>query len=88
MNYKITFKLSTVDRELFWVYDFNPGLKSNKNHMQVTKCDICKKEIKGYKNEIGVRPPTGFVNFVFCLKCGKPLLKFLEKHNLGEKTNK
>jgi hypothetical protein len=56
--------------------------------MQVTKCDICKKQIKGYKDEVCVRPPTGFVNFAFCLNCGKPLIKFLEKHHLGEKTEK
>jgi DNA-directed RNA polymerase subunit RPC12/RpoP len=56
--------------------------------MLVTKCDICKKEIKSYKEEIGVRPPTGFVNYVFCLKCGKPVVKFLEKNHLGEKDKK
>jgi hypothetical protein len=53
--------------------------------MNITKCDICKKEIKDYKNQIGVIHPEKISNLVFCLGCGEPILKFLKKHNLAEK---
>lgn len=56
--------------------------------MQVTKCDICKKEIKSYKEGVRVSPPVGFLNFEICLNCGKPIIKFLQKHHLGEKVKK
>lgn len=60
----------------------------NKNHMQVTKCDICKKQIKDYTEEISVSPLGRMSGFVFCPECGKPVMKFLEKNRLGEKVKK
>ena len=53
--------------------------------MNITKWDICKKEIKDYKNQIGVNHSEKFTSFVFCLACGEPVFKFLRKHNLAEK---
>jgi len=45
--------------------------------MHVRKCDICKKEIKGYP----VRAGYGFLSEKdFCSKCGKPVTDFLNKH--------
>jgi hypothetical protein len=58
------------------------------NHMQVTKCDICRKEIKSYKEEVGVVSPGRLSGFAFCLSCGKPVVKFLEKYHLIEKSTK
>ncbi len=47
--------------------------------MNVKKCDICKKKLK----DEPVRAGMGyFVGNDFCLKCGKPVLDFLEKHKL------
>ena len=45
--------------------------------MFVTKCDLCKKEIK--ERPVNVR----FCNYEsaeFCEECGFPILKFLKKH--------
>ena len=47
--------------------------------MNVTKCDICKKKLKGYPVKAGV---GYFVREDFCFKCGKPILDFLKKHKL------
>jgi rRNA maturation endonuclease Nob1 len=45
--------------------------------MYLKKCDICKKQIKGYP----IRAGAGFLSEKdFCLKCGKPVLDFLKKH--------
>lgn len=45
--------------------------------MLVTKCDICKREIKGeiVLAGIGIYP----VRQSFCLKCGKPVADFLNE---------
>ena len=55
--------------------------------MNLTKCDICKKGIKGDPVKAGI----GFwVQEDFCLKCGKPVLDFLKKYKLlnEDKTKK
>ncbi|OGN14889.1 MAG: hypothetical protein A3J47_02725 [Candidatus Yanofskybacteria bacterium RIFCSPHIGHO2_02_FULL_43_22] len=45
--------------------------------MFVTKCDICKKEIKG---NVVVAGADGMLSRqTFCQKCGKPVLSFLNK---------
>ena len=54
--------------------------------MRVTKCDICKKQIKDYSKEVDVSPPGKLSSLTFCLNCGKPIIKFLEKHRLWEKA--
>jgi DNA-directed RNA polymerase subunit RPC12/RpoP len=54
--------------------------------MNITKCDICKKEIKAYAEEISVSPLGKLSTFSFCADCGKPVMKFLEKNRLGEKV--
>ena len=47
--------------------------------MNLTKCDICKKNLKGKSVKAG----TGlFGGNDFCFKCGKPILDFLKKHKL------
>ncbi len=56
--------------------------------MRITKCDICGKQLKEYKKEVGVTPPGKLSSLVFCLACGKPIIKFLEKHRLVEKQGK
>lgn len=50
--------------------------------MQVTKCDICKKEIKDYKEEVRVLASKVISGTAFCLKCGGPIIKFLKNHKL------
>lgn len=53
--------------------------------MFVTKCDLCKKEIK--EQPINVR----FRNYEtaeFCEKCGLPILKFLKKHAFIKSLNR
>jgi hypothetical protein len=46
--------------------------------MNIKKCDICKKKIKGYP----VRAGAGFLSDKdLCLKCGKPILDLFKKHN-------
>lgn len=45
--------------------------------MNITKCDICKKTIKGDSVTAG----RGFFhNQEFCEDCGKPVLNFLKKY--------
>jgi uncharacterized OB-fold protein len=45
--------------------------------MRVTKCDLCKKQIKGEPVTAG----RGFFpKTELCEKCGAPILRFLEKH--------
>lgn len=53
--------------------------------MNLTKCDICRKSIKGDPVKAGI----GFFGREdFCLKCGKPVLDFLKKHKFINKNNK
>jgi hypothetical protein len=51
----------------------------------ITKCDLCKKQIKNDKERItagkGYWPGS-----TLCLACGKPVIKFLEKNKLIEKS--
>jgi len=47
--------------------------------MFISKCDVCKKEIK--KDRIDVRF-SSFGSAEFCDKCGLPILKFLKKNKL------
>lgn len=49
--------------------------------MNVTKCDICKKEIRGRKVVTGIKWDT----FDLCQSCGFPVVKFMEKHKLIKK---
>ncbi len=53
--------------------------------MHVTKCDICKKQIKDYNKEVNVAPPGKLSSLTFCLNCGKPVIRFLNSHHLIEK---
>ncbi len=49
--------------------------------MMVTKCDLCKKIIKGEPVIAGI----GFFPKVeLCEKCGKPIKNFLKKHKFIE----
>ena len=52
--------------------------------MQVTKCDICKKEIKSYKEEVKIIAPGTLEMFAFCLVCGVPIMRFLRSRNFLE----
>jgi len=49
--------------------------------MRVTKCDLCKRNVKGEPVTAGI----GFFPTVeLCEKCGYPILKFLKKHKFQE----
>lgn len=51
------------------------------DYMRITKCDLCKKSIKGDAVNAGV----GFYSRAeLCLSCGKPVLDFLKKHKFVE----
>jgi len=53
----------------------------NLKNMYVTKCDICKKQIKaGEKVVAGYGYAFGASEF--CANCGKPIITFLKKHGL------
>lgn len=58
------------------------------NIMFITKCDICKKEIKDTKNKITAGAGNLLIGFSFCENCGQPVLRFLVKHGLAEKALK
>lgn len=45
--------------------------------MFITKCDLCKKEIK--ERPVNVRF-GGYENAEFCEECCSPILEFLKKH--------
>jgi len=49
--------------------------------MLVTKCDICKKEIRG---DIVLASVNYLTRKTFCLSCGKPVLNFLKNINKGK----
>ncbi|MBU2635198.1 hypothetical protein KJ841_01835 [Patescibacteria group bacterium] len=49
--------------------------------MIVTKCDLCKKKIKG---EPVIAGDKWFSKVELCKKCGSPILKFLKKHKFIE----
>jgi len=53
--------------------------------MLIRKCDNCKKEIKGRDEEI----IAGFAwpQFLFCGRCGKPIIAFLKKCKLLHPAN-
>jgi hypothetical protein len=53
--------------------------------MLVTRCDICKKDIKDHVHGINVGVRGSFSTFACCEKCGKPVKTFLQKHKLIEK---
>jgi len=46
--------------------------------MRVTKCDLCKKDIKDKPIVAGI---GFFPDVELCEKCGKPIKDFLKKHN-------
>jgi hypothetical protein len=48
----------------------------------ITKCDLCKRTIKGKPIIAGV---GFFPKAELCEKCGAPILKFLRKHKFIEK---
>ena len=49
--------------------------------MLVTKCDICKKEIKNREHIVLAGTGSSFATNSFCLNCGKPVSNFLKKNN-------
>ncbi|MBI1866518.1 MAG: hypothetical protein HYS02_01995 [Candidatus Staskawiczbacteria bacterium] len=53
--------------------------------MMITRCDLCKKEIKE-------RPITAGFGYwskaELCKDCGSPIVKFLKKHKLIKDENK
>lgn len=51
--------------------------------MLVTKCDKCKKEVKGERVLAGVGK-SFLSSQSFCLKCGKPVVVFMNKLNKEE----
>ena len=53
--------------------------------MMVTKCDLCKKEIK---NEPIIAGLGFFRKAELCGKCGAPIVKFLKRNKFLTKENK
>jgi hypothetical protein len=53
--------------------------------MNITKCDICKKDTKGKWVAAG----TGFFHHSIevCYDCGSPIVQFLKKHKIIEEKN-
>jgi hypothetical protein len=49
--------------------------------MLVTKCDICKKEVKNREHIVLAGAGSSFATNSFCSNCGKPILNFLKKVN-------
>ncbi|HEY4474955.1 MAG TPA: hypothetical protein VJC06_03470 [Candidatus Paceibacterota bacterium] len=47
--------------------------------MLVTKCDICRKEIKNREHIVLAGTGSHFATNSFCSDCGKPVLHFLNK---------
>jgi len=54
--------------------------------MLVTKCDICKKQIKGKEKAASASFGSFYMSsYVFCEKCGKPVRDFLTNNKLKNK---
>lgn len=56
--------------------------------MLVTKCDICKKEIKDGKHTVLAGVGNHFAANSFCLNCGKPVLDFLKDKFYNKNSKK
>ncbi len=66
---------------LFSVHNFGCFVKNNILDlfiMLITKCDICKKEIKKSEQIVLAGTGSSFATNSFCLHCGKPVLDFLK----------
>ncbi|MBI2068866.1 MAG: hypothetical protein HYT67_02065 [Candidatus Yanofskybacteria bacterium] len=53
--------------------------------MLITKCDICKKEIK--EKIVFASIGRYFAHQSFCSKCGKPVVDFLKKVETKKRVN-
>jgi hypothetical protein len=56
--------------------------------MTITKCDICKKEIKKDQAELSLvlsGGDFGFINHTICMACATPVMAFVKKHHLDER---
>lgn len=62
------------------------GVIINTILMNVTKCDVCMKEVE-YNDRV-TAGPGAWPKFAFCFKCGKPIMDFLKKKGLIEKDAK
>jgi len=55
--------------------------------MYVTKCDVCKKQIK-HVNKGSATIGFSYKEYAFCKNCNEPVLKILRKHKFIEKLGK
>jgi len=53
--------------------------------MHLTKCDLCKKEIKNSSHKVIAGIGYQFTGKELCLQCGKPVVDFLLKKKLISK---
>lgn len=60
-------------------------MKNYNKGMYVTKCDFCKKVIKGEPVTAGLGRWNGLD---LCEKCGKPILDFLKENEVLDEENK
>lgn len=56
--------------------------------MLIRKCDICKKVIKDSVLDLNFNSGKfSYHSWSFCPDCGKPIITFLNKNKLIQKTN-
>lgn len=56
--------------------------------MLITKCDVCKKEIKKREHIILAGIGGHFTTNSFCADCGKPVVNFLNNISKNKKNGK
>lgn len=54
--------------------------------MDITKCDLCKKEIKDSKSSVIIRFAS-YKHADLCGNCASPILKFLKKNKFIDKKD-
>ncbi len=56
--------------------------------MYITKCNICKKQIKNWNEKVRVEHKDAVDSLDFCLQCAAPVTAFLKKYQLLKKAEK
>ncbi len=55
--------------------------------MTITKCDVCKKQIRKHERTISATTTNPWGSVDLCETCGRQILDFLKKHNLAPKED-
>jgi len=55
--------------------------------MKLTQCDICKRGITDFDNQIVIGYGISEIQYSLCPSCARPIIEFLERHSLPSFPN-